>query len=164
MKKIILLLCTLVLLCTGCGVDVISNVYSNNEKIASEENSFNLVGDDTKVNGIEAQGIENQKYFATIGFEGMDTIWEYTCESDTTINISYLLSVSAGKSKIVLISPNGDLTTIVENTDNSTQENLETISVALKEGKNRIKLVAADKAVIDMKLEIEVGNFEKVGL
>lgn len=63
----------------------------------------------------------------------MDTIWEYECESDTTIDISYSLSTSSGKSKIVLISPDGDLTTIVENIDNSTQENVETISVLLKE-------------------------------
>jgi hypothetical protein len=154
--KLITICCIVViLLSTGCGANYMSSLYSKDDKIASDTNSFTL---DKK-----EQAVDGQAYSGKLKFEGMDTIWEYNAEDDIEIELSYLLLVKKGKAKLVLINPVGELETIVKNEDNSIQEDMETIKVSLKKGENRIKLVAADKAEIELKLNVSEGELNNVG-
>lgn len=152
MKKLIWCVILISLLLTGCWMN---SLYYNESKISSDTNSFNL-------NKAE-QTIENQKYVGVIEFEGMDTIWTYDTEENKDIEISYLLSVSKGKAKLVLIDPKNNVKVLAENFDNTIQNEMETIQLSLEKGKNRIKLVAADKAQIHLELGINEGNLHKVG-
>lgn len=130
-------------------------IYSNDKKIANDSNSYNLTDD--------KQNIDGQIYTGEFEFEGMDALWTYKTEQDCKIDISYLLSLSRGKAKLVLITPDGAVTNIVENTDNSKQNELTTTSLSLLKGENRIKLVAANKAQIELEVKIDEGDFEKLG-
>lgn len=154
MKKLIMFsICVLIF--TGCGVNTMSALYSNDSKISSDTNSFNL--------NEEEQRIDNQEYIGQLQFEGMDTIWKYDAEEDINVEISYNLSVTGGKAKLVLIYPEGKLETIVENKDNKIQEQEENTTLALKEGNYTIKLVGANKAQIDLRFKASAGNLHTVG-
>lgn len=154
MKKILLCL-LLVLLLSGCSNNSMNLVYTNDKEIANDSNSYNLTDD--------KQNIDGQVYTGEFEFEGMDTLWTYETDQDCKIDISYLLSLSRGKAKLVLITPDGAVTNIVENTNNSKKDKLTTISLSLLKGENRIKLIAANKAQIELEVQIDQGDFEKLG-
>ncbi|MBU5438050.1 hypothetical protein KQI42_08530 [Tissierella sp. MSJ-40] len=156
MKRLIAACCIIVtLLCTGCGVNYMNSLYSKDDEISSDTNSFSLDKDE--------QSIDGQAYTGKLEFEGMDTIWKYNAEDDMEIELSYLLSVSKGKAKLVLIDPSGKLETLVENKDKTIQKDMETIKMSLKKGENRIKLVASNKAQIELKLSVDVGDLNNIG-
>ncbi|BCJ92765.1 hypothetical protein acsn021_03340 [Anaerocolumna cellulosilytica] len=155
MKKKLLCL-GIAFLLVGCSRNYMSSLYSNDKEIVSESNSFSV--------DEETQNIEGQQYSGSLVLEGMDTIWKYDAKEDMNIDISYELSVNKGKAKLVLISPDDACETIVENNEKAEQKELETVTVTLKKGENRIKLVAADKAQIDLDLSVDKGEFNKVGI
>ncbi|KNF07628.1 hypothetical protein CLPU_14c00460 [Gottschalkia purinilytica] len=156
MKRLIITFCIFAtLLFTGCRLNYMSSLYSKDNKISSDTNSFSL--------NKEEQSMDDQEYIGKLEFEGMDTIWKYNAENDMKIKLSYLLSVNKGKAKLVLIDPTGKVETLIENKDSNTQKNIETIMISLKKGKNRIKLVASNKAQIELKLNVNVGDLNKIG-
>lgn len=153
MKKALAVVFIMMLVLTGCSMGAI---YSNEKKIASDNNSYNL--------DVKEQKIDGNKFTGNIAFEGMDTIWKYQAEKDSLIDITYLIKLTAGKAKLVLISPDGDVVNIVETTDKSDLMEASTTSLSLKKGENRIKLVAADNAKISFEIGIEVGDFLELGM
>ncbi|MGF7059655.1 hypothetical protein [Brassicibacter mesophilus] len=156
MKKLIIVYGIIItLLFAGCGMNYMSSQYSNDSKISSDANSFNL--------NSEEQLIDGQEYIGKLEFEGMDTIWRYNAESDMDIKLSCLLSVNKGKAKLVFINSAGELETLAESKDNIVQNDMETITVSLKKGENRIKIVASNKAQIELKLNVDVGELNKIG-
>lgn len=153
MKKALAVVFIMMLVLTGCSM---GSIYSNEKKIASDNNSYNL--------DVKEQKIDGNKFTGNIEFEGMDTIWKYQAEEDSLIDITYLIKLTAGKAKLVLISLDGDVVDIVENTDKSDLMEASTTSLSLKKGENRIKLVAADNAKISFEIGIEVGDFFELGM
>lgn len=155
MKRVIVTGCIIsTLVISGCSINM-KSVYSNSSKISSNTNTFNL--------NDENQTIDEQGYVGKIKFEGMDTVWTYNAEKNEEVEISYLLSVAKGKAKLVLIKPNGDLETIIENKDNTQPTDMNSIKLSLTEGENRIKLVAQDNAQIELKINTSKGELSKVG-
>ena len=139
----------------GCSNNSKSYIYKDDKKIVSEVDSFNI-RNAKHVN--DKEGYDGELYF-----EGMDTIWAIDSNEDSDIEISYLLSVSKGKAKLVLIKPNGELETIVESDKEMKEDsNIET-TISVKKGKNRIKLVGKDDARIHLKCKAEDGEFFEVG-
>lgn len=156
MKKIVLVCIVMLVVLSGCSSNMMNGLYKNDERILSTNNSYNLNG--------EEQEIDGQTYKGNVEFEGMDTIWVYKAESNCEIEMSYLLSVLEGKAKLVLIASDGTLTTIAENTNKSKDEELTVTSLSLLAGENRIKLIAANKAQIELEIQSEVGEFSKLGM
>ena len=130
MRKMIVGTLLVVFLLSGCS-NAMADIYDNESKITSDTNSFNL-------DGIE-QEIEGNSYNATIEkMEGMDTVWTLDTEEETTVDISYDITLYNGKVKVVLIYPDGELTTLAEcisNQDNSSNST----SLTLPRGEYRIK-------------------------
>lgn len=155
MKKIIILM-SVVLLITGCSNSSFANSYNNNKKIVEETNSFGLT--------TKEQLVEDQKMTADIEFTGMDTIWIYEAEEDVEIDMTYLLNVSKGKVKLVLIAPDDTITTVVEVTDESELKDYATSTLLIKKGLNRIKLVAGKDTQVSFELDIEAGEFQELGM
>ena len=153
MKKVLAVIFIMTLVLTGCSM---GSIYSNEEKIAGDTNSYNL--------DVIEQKIDGHKFTGNIEFEGMDTIWKYQAEEDSLIDITYLIKLTSGKAKLVLISPDGDVVEIVENTDKSDLTEASTTPLSLKKGENRIKLVAKDNAKISFEIGIEVGDFLELGM
>ena len=131
MRKMIVGTLLVAFLLSGCS-NAMADIYDNESKITSDTNSFNL-------DGIE-QEIEGNSYNATIEkMEGMDTVWTLNTEKEITVDIAYDITLYNGKVKVVLIYPDGELTTLAEcisNQDNSSNST----SLSLPQGEYRIKI------------------------
>lgn len=156
MKKLVSIVVIVTLVLTGCSSNRMSSIYNNEEKIVSETNSYNLNEAD--------QSIEEQKLSGLVEFEGMDTIWTFDSEEDTKIDMTYMFKVTNGKAKLVLVSPDDTLTTLVETTKDS-EVNDDTVNqISVKKGLNRIRLVAANNAKIEFDINIDYGTFDEIGM
>lgn len=155
MRKMIVGTLLVVFLLSGCS-NAMADIYDNESKITSDTNSFNL-------DGIE-QEIEGNSYKATIEkMEGMDTVWTLDTEEETTVDISYDITLYNGKIKVALIYPDGELTTLAEcksNQDNSSNST----SLTLPQGEYRIKIIAGENTKFDISLSITDGSFHELGL
>ena len=155
MRKMIVGTLLVVFLLSGCS-NAMADIYDNESKITSDKNSFNL-------DGIE-QEIEGNSYNATIEkMEGMDTVWTLDTEEETTVDISYDITLYNGKIKVALIYPDGELTTLAEcksNQDNSSNST----SLTLPQGEYRIKIIAGENTKFDISLSITDGSFHELGL
>ena len=147
----------LAFLLTGCSGKNVALIYDDDNIISSNSNNFNL--------DIEEQRIDGEKFLAIINkMEGMDTIWSYESDEDKELDIKYLLNVNSGKFKLVLISPDNDITNIIERTKESEIKNYATNNIKIKKGLNRIKLVAAKKSKGEFDIKISNGNFKELGI
>ena len=75
--------------------------------------------------------------------EGMDTVWSWEAQETTEAEFSYEITLYSGKLKVVLIDPEGALTTLAE-CDSPGEQNAKE-SISLEKGESRIKLVAGDR-------------------
>lgn len=140
-------------LLVGCSNNM-DKVYNDNSKIATEYDTFGLDKSD--------ETIESGIYKGKLKLSGSGTIWTYESSSDINLKVSYILSVKSGKAKIVLISPDNKVVNLVENTDKATMKETSSLTLPIKKGENRIKLVGYKKADIDIELHIEKGTFKKI--
>ena len=165
----IIILCTAMLLggCTGYNP---AALYDNNRRIAGQGNTYN------KVNYKQSQKDNTYKISCEV-FEGMDTLWSYNASEDMEMKMTYSLEVEGGKAKLVLISPDGELQTITEiicdedgyessgssrssatgEADESNEGEAAEVTLQLKEGNNRIKLIGG----ADTSLNLEMTFTEK---
>jgi len=155
-KRIVFIAITIMLISVliGCGNNAMDKVYNDNSKIASVSDTFGL--DESK------ETIESGIYKGRLKLSGSGTIWNYESSSDIDLKVPYILSVKSGKAKIVLISPDNTVINLVENTDKSTMKGTASLTVPIKKGNNRIKVVGYEKADIDIELHIEKGTFKKI--
>lgn len=155
MRKMIVGTLLVAFLLAGCS-NAMADVYDNESKIISNTNSFNL-------DGIEQEIVDNS-YNATVEkMEGMDTVWTLETEEETTVDFAYDITLYNGKVKVVLISPDGELTTLAEcisNQDNSSNNT----SLSLSQGEYRIKIIAGENTKFDISLSITDGSFRELGL
>lgn len=152
MKKIIatVILCLFIVLASGCGD--MNAIYDDNDEIIKSGDSYssssagtNKVGRDLSV--------------SSAAITGSRTIWRYNAGSDGDVTFSYLLSVTGGgKAKLVLITPDNEVIILVENTDNSTSSEMQSQTITLKKGNNRIKLVGYEAPKFDLKFSVDVGK------
>ena len=155
MRKMIVGTLLVVFLLSGCS-NAMADIYDNESKITSDTNSFNL-------DGIE-QEIEGNSYNATIEkMEGMDTVWTLDTEEETTVDISYDITLYNGKVKVVIVSPDDELTILAECISNQ-DDSSNTTSLALTQGEYRIKIVAGEDTKFDISLSISDGSFHELGL
>ena len=119
---------------SGCGGSRIADLYDNRRK-KSPVIPIPLILD-----GIQ-QNIEGEKWTASVErLEGMDTVWSCKTQETTEAEFSYEITLYSGKLKVVLIDPEGALTTLAE-CDAAGEQNAGE-SISLEKGESRIKLVA----------------------
>lgn len=141
----------------GCSKNYMTSIYNDNEKILSNTNSFNI--------DIEEQSIEGQEFKGVIKkIEGMDTIWTYESDKDTELDMTYLFNVTSGKFKLVLISPDNSVTTLIETTKESDIVDYATNTLQIKKGINRIKIVADENTSVEFNISITNGEFKELGM
>lgn len=143
------------ILITSC-IDIAS-IYDSDEQISSSSNVYNLIN--------VTQSIEGEKFTGEIEkFEGMDTIWSYEATEDMELEITYLLNPSKGRVKLVLISPDGSLTNVIERSEEATFTDYATSTVQIKKGTNRMKVVGGKDCSIKFDITIPCGEFKKFGM
>lgn len=164
-KKYVVILILLSVLLIGCSKNSITSIYDNymtsiyddNEKISSTTNSYSL-------NGIQ-QSIKGQQFKGHIKkIEGMDTIWTYESDEDKELDMIYLINVTRGKLKLVLISPDNSVTNIIERTNQSDIISYATNTLHIKKGLNRIKIVADKDTSAELDITIPDGNLKELGM
>jgi hypothetical protein len=155
-KRIVFIAMTFMIisLLIGCGKNTMDKVYNDSSKIASVSDTFGL--DESK------ETIESGIYKGSLKLSGGGTIWTYESSSDLDLKAPYFLSVKSGRAKIVLISPDNTVINLVENTNKATMKGTASLTVPIKKGNNRIKVVGYEKADIDIELHIEKGTFKKI--
>ena len=137
-----------VCLMTGCA-NPMAAIYDNDIKIASNINSYNRNN--------YYQTTEDWHFTASVEkMEGMDTIWVFDAEEDKVLDITYTINVSAGKMKLVLINPKGDVSIIAECDTEMSEPIHSTLNV--ESGNNRIKIVAGENTKFDIEFSIQEGE------
>ena len=154
MKKILVsfILCLSIFVFLGCDTTALNEIYSNDSKIASKGDSYYAARSVSKY--------FNGEFTMTSTLTGSETIWRYNAPNDLAVDITYsLLLIETGKVKLVLITPNGEVSIIEEITDIITNAESKIKTLSLKKGENRIKIIAYDSARFELKAKINVGNF-----
>ena len=152
--RIILPTIAIMLLFSSCSFNSMLSIYNNDKKIASETNTFNL--------GEIEQEIDNKKIEAKIDdIEGMETIWSFTSDEDMDIELSGEMSIKSGKAKLVLILPDNTLILLAEK-DFASNSNEITQTFSVKQGLNRIKLVAEKNTELYLVLASTDGDFHEL--
>lgn len=150
--SLVALLLSLSLL-SSCDTSFHNSIYDDDEKIASLVDSYVAA---TSIGSKTADG----GYALSATMTGTQTIWSFEAEEDMDIPVSCKLSVtSGGYAKLVLVGPDGDVTTIVENTDNAVPEDMQPYNLSLKKGNNRIKVVGYDSPKLKLEIQAEQGRF-----
>ncbi len=131
---------------TACGLNISEADYNSAAKIA---------GGDMKASVLSVKNTHgNSCAYTAKKFEGWDTVWSKSLSEDAEITVTVSLAITAGKAKIVLIAANGSITTLIECTEVST-ENDATQTLSLKSGRNKLKLVALASQDLDMTLTVD---------
>lgn len=147
----------LVMLLTGCSENYMTSIYDNNGEISSTSNRFNL--------DLQEQTIDGKQFIGKVSkIEGMDTIWTLDADEDMEVDMTYLLNVTSGKLKLVLISPDNSTTNLIESTDKSDLNSYATNTLQIKKGLNRIKMVAGANTCVEFDITISSGRFEELGM
>lgn len=137
---------------TGCNNYEINQWYNNESKIAKDTDRYAI---DTS-----NRSAENGIYKGETTLTGTLTVWEYTAEADETLEVPYNFTVSKGNVKLVHISEDRTVTTILEKTEKGSDIAPKgTINIPLKKGLNRLKLVGQHAATHSIELNIQKGEF-----
>ena len=128
-----ILILSLAFIFTGCSKvsSYQESIYSDESKIINEADSYSYL---TRTGTTK----DNKSTVRFKTFNGMETIWTINTEEEGTLTIEYNTVIKQGKFKLVLIDPNNDVQTIIE------QPGSGTASIEMKKGKSRIKIVGLD--------------------
>lgn len=153
MKKIIalFLFCFTIVSFSGCAADR-NTIYDDDTQIVKSADSH------LSQMSVYSRN-DNEFNMSARAFTGAKTVWNYTAKNEGDVTFSFSLSVSGGgKAKLVLITPENEVITLVENVDNNETDEMQSQTVSLKKGKNRIKIVGYDDPKLNLVLSIDVGE------
>jgi len=153
MRKIIVLFifCFTVVLLSGCETDL-NAIYDDDTKIAKSADGH------LSQMSVYSRNDNEFNMFAQ-AFTGAKTVWSYTAKNDGDVTFSYSLSVSdGGDAKLVLITPDDEVIILAENADNTESDEMQSQTVSLKKGKNRIKVVGYDNPKLNLVLSVDAGE------
>lgn len=146
MKKVrILLIGLLCLSITGCSNEFAQKEYDSSEKIAQTEDRY-----------VKQVSVFNQKdgeYIFTVSkFDGRETLWSDKVYENQDIEIGFSFKLSKGQAKVVHIDDEGNVTTVIECSPDTSTDGYVTEKVALKCGQNRLKIVGYDCEDVELKM------------
>ncbi len=149
-QVLVCVICAVVLLASGCDPAAYNGLYDDEVGIAAGDSYF------AKRSAMNVRGDE---LTWTATFSGVDTVWEYTAKQDEEAELFVSLSVSEGeKAKLVLVTPDEEVTTLVENADRTQSDELQRIPLALQRGKNQIKMAGYGEPRFTLNLICAVGH------
>ena len=115
---------------TFFGVIDQKTLYDNDEAIASEADSYSFRNRTGRSEGNST----DMKFYLT----GMDTIWQLSAEENCSLTVSFDITMKSGQFKVVLISPDNEVETIVEGSATGQKE------ISIMPGQSRIKIVGKE--------------------
>ena len=127
-KKLMKLFClafSLALVLSACG----NSSYNDRSLFLSDEDSY------TYQKCVDTGSTDTSLKREFQGFNGKDTIWTLDAAEDASISLDLSANLSSGKFKVLLVSEDNDITTLLEGDDT------QNTSVDLEKGTARIILV-----------------------
>lgn len=95
------------------------------------------------------------KLSADMEFSGIDTLWELDCLAEDTIEIDYNAEKNSGDFKVLLVTAEEKVETILENSDKGV------FNYNMPKGKNYIRIVG-NQSEVTFSLEYKVGKETKI--
>lgn len=120
-----------------------------------------LAGPSNYVSKLTTNFHKGSRWWGKTGsMSGVWRVFSFTVERDAWGELSYTLEVTRGKAKLILVDPDGNVTTIRECLAGESAQ--ETVKLSLPAGTNWVKLVGAEEAAyswdLEMKDEAEENN------
>lgn len=103
------------------------SIYDDNSKIISESDSYSYL------DRIDKSTDEKLKLKFTL--TGMESVYRFDVKEDEVININYDANISSGKFKVVLVSPEDEVITLLEGSSSDSKD------IKINKGENIIKIV-----------------------
>lgn len=152
MKKyrsiVIIMFLFLCLMLAGCDY---TKSYDDSSKLSSSADSWSL--------NYSSQSIKEGVYKGTMKLSGYGTIWRYDSDKDQDVSAKYKLNVKSGKAKLILVTPDKNVSVLVENEKKSTDGS---IDIPVKKGKNMVKLVGYDSADVEVEFTSNKGELSGI--
>lgn len=152
-KNCVLLIIVLCLFITGCTNEFAKNEYESVKKIVESGDRY------AKESSVFNQ-IDGGYSLVVSKFDGRQTLWTDTLEESQSVEIELSFVITEGKSKIVHIDAEDNVTTLIECTPETSTDGYVTKTVSMTPGENRIKIVGFDCKNIDLKMFFEISQPE----
>ena len=146
MKKLKYVFLMVLCLCfVGCNNEFAKEDYDNTEKIVSSGDRY--------AKEMSVFNHVNGEYSLTVSkFNGRETLWTKSYKEACEVMLEVSLVISEGQAKLVHIDEEDNVTTIVECVPENCAEEAVTVPVAMKKGKNRLKIVGYDCKDLELKM------------
>ena len=144
-KSCIFFTIVLCLFITGCSNKFAENEYDSVEKIIESEDRY------AKESSV-FNPIDGGYSLVVSKFDGRQTLWTDTLEESQSVEIELSFVLTEGQAKIVHIDAEGNVTTLIECTPETSTDGYVTKTVSMTAGENRIKIVGFDCKNIDLKV------------
>lgn len=150
-KRCVLFMTVLCLVMTGCSNNFAKDEYDSVEKIIENEDRF-------ATESSVLNSIEGGYSLAVSKFDGRRTLWTDNLEESQNIEINFSFVLTEGQAKIVHIDADGNVTTIIECTPETSTDEYVTKTVCMTGGENRLKIVGYDIENMDMKMLFSISK------
>lgn len=150
-KSCILLIMVLCLFMTGCNNKFAENEYDSVEKIIESEDRY------AKESSV-FNPIDGGYSLVVAKFDGRQTLWTDTLEESRSVEIEFSFVLTEGHAKIVHIDAEGNVTTLIECTPETSTDGYVTETVYMTSGQNRLKIVGFDCENIDLKMLFSISQ------
>ncbi len=134
-KKIVMIIVAVFILVIGMKTgDGITKALYSNDNIYNDDSKIIQSGDTYSYTNQVYNRSENSIKMS-FKLSGMETLWEVETTQDTFIDIEYDAHIKDGNLKLVMIHEDNTIETILDQSGN------ELVSIPIKKGLNRIKIV-----------------------
>lgn len=144
-KSCFLFIIVLCLFITGCKNKFAENEYDSVENIIESEDRY-------AKEGSVFNPIDGGYSFVVSKFDGRQTLWTDTLEEGQSVEIEFSFVLTKGQAKIVHIDAEGNVTTLIECTPETSTDGYVTEKVSMTSGQNRLKIVGFDCENVDLKI------------
>ena len=150
-KSCISLIIVLCLFMTGCSNKFAENEYDSVEKIIESEDRY------AKESSV-FNSIDGGYSLVVSKFDGRQTLWTDTLEESQSVEIEFSFALTEGRAKIVHIDADGNVTTLIECTPETSTDGYLTKTVSMSTGENKLKIVGFDCENIDLEMFFTVSQ------
>ncbi len=150
-KSCLLLIMVLCMFTIGCSNKFAENEYDSVEKIIESDDRY-------AKEGSVFNPIDGGYSLSVSKFDGRQTLWTDTLEESQNVEIDFSFVLTKGQAKIVHIDADGNVTTLIECTPETSTDGYVTETVSMPSGENRLKIVGFDCENIDLEMLFSISQ------
>jgi hypothetical protein len=137
--------------CSNTSKEKMMSLYQDEESLRTPYSNYVMEEGSSVIDGQHMTGTIS-------GLDGMVLVWWYESDAkNTAYNLTYSMHVTAGKVKIILVSPDESIRTIAEYDTYEGAENVNE-SFSVTDGLSRIKIVGTDDADLTFAISVSGGD------